>query len=119
MPFSTKIWAEGLGSSVLMPTDCSSLGTSSSPMFSLNPELIHSQPSLPWGQRLGLCYQSIFRHRRISDITSQVALAVWVQSLGGEDPLEEEMATHCSILAWKIPRTEAPGRLQSMGLQKV
>ena len=44
---------------------------------------------------------------------------IWVQSLSGEDPLEEEMATHSSIFAWKIPRTEAPGRLQSMGLQKV
>jgi len=36
-----------------------------------------------------------------------------VQSLGGEDPLEKEMATHFSILAWKIPRTEEAGRLQS------
>ena len=36
---------------------------------------------------------------------------------GWEDPLEEEMATHCSILTWKIPRTEEPGRLQSMGSQ--
>ena len=42
-----------------------------------------------------------------------------VQSLGGEDPLEEEMATHSSILAWEIPRTEESGRLQSMGLQSV
>ena len=42
-----------------------------------------------------------------------------VQSLGREDLLEKEMATHSSILAWKIPRTEDPGRLQSMGLQKV
>ena len=41
----------------------------------------------------------------------------WVQSLGQEDPLEKEMATHSSILAWKIPWTEEPGRLQSMGLQ--
>jgi len=38
-----------------------------------------------------------------------------VQSLGQEDPLEKEMATHCSILAWEIPWTEEPGRLQSMG----
>ena len=38
-----------------------------------------------------------------------------VQSLGWEDPLEKEMATHSSILAWKIPWTEEPGRLQSMG----
>ena len=42
-----------------------------------------------------------------------------VQSLGWEDPLEKEMATHFSILAWKIPRMEKPGRLQSMGSQRV
>ena len=41
-----------------------------------------------------------------------------VQSLGWEDPLEKEMATHFSILAWKIPWTEEPGGLQSMGLQE-
>ena len=40
-----------------------------------------------------------------------------VQSLGWEDPLEKEMATHVSILAWRIPWTEEPGGLQSMGLQ--
>ena len=43
----------------------------------------------------------------------------WVQSLGWEDPLEKEMATHSSILAWKIPWMEKPGRLQSMGSQGV
>ena len=43
----------------------------------------------------------------------------WVRSLGQEDPLEKEMATHSSTLAWKIPWTERPGRLQSMGLQRV
>ena len=42
-----------------------------------------------------------------------------VQSLDLEDPLEKEMATHSSILAWEIPQTEEPGRLQSMGLQRV
>ena len=42
-----------------------------------------------------------------------------IQSLGREDLLEKEMATHSSILAWKIPWTEEPGRLQSMGSQKV
>ena len=42
-----------------------------------------------------------------------------VQSLGWEDLLEKEMATHSSILAWRTPRTEEPGRLQSMGLQRV
>ena len=41
-----------------------------------------------------------------------------IQSLGQEDLLEKDMATHCSILAWEIPRAEEPGRLQYMGLQK-
>ena len=44
---------------------------------------------------------------------------IQVQSLGGEDPLEEEMATHSSILSWEIPWTEEPHRLQSMGSQRV
>ena len=42
----------------------------------------------------------------------------WVQSLGQEDPLEKGMATHSNILAWRIPWTEEPGRLQSIGLQE-
>ena len=46
-------------------------------------------------------------------------LETWVRSLGWEDSLEEEMATHASILAWRIPWTEEPGRLQSMGSQRV
>ena len=44
---------------------------------------------------------------------------MWVQSLGWEDPLEKGMATHSSILAWRIPWTEEPGRLQSMGLKEL
>ena len=43
----------------------------------------------------------------------------WVQSLGWDDPLEKGMATHSSILAWRIPWTEKPGRLQSLGSQRV
>ena len=43
----------------------------------------------------------------------------WFPSLGGEDPLEKEMAIHSSTIAWKIPWTEEPGRLQSMGSQRV
>ena len=43
----------------------------------------------------------------------------WVQSLSWEYPLEKETATHTSILAWRIPWTEEPGRLQSMGSQRV
>ena len=44
---------------------------------------------------------------------------MWVPSLGWKDPLEKEMATHSSILTWKIPWTEEPGRLESMGSQRV
>ena len=43
----------------------------------------------------------------------------WVRSLGQEDPLEKEMATHSGILAWRIPWTEEPGGLQSTGSQRV
>ena len=48
-----------------------------------------------------------------------VGQEIQVRSLGQEDPLEKEMATHASILAWRIPWTEEPGRLQSMGSQNV
>ena len=44
---------------------------------------------------------------------------MWVQSLGREDPLEEEMAPHSSVLAWRIPWTEEPSELQSVDLQRV
>ena len=48
----------------------------------------------------------------------QEAEETWVLYLGREDPLEEGMATHSSILAWRIPQTEEPGRLQSIGSQR-
>ena len=44
---------------------------------------------------------------------------MWVQSLGQEDPLEKEIATHPSILTWRIPWIKEPGGLQSVGLQRV
>ena len=44
---------------------------------------------------------------------------IWVRSLGWENPLEEGMATHSSILSWRTPWTEEPGGLQSLGLQRV
>ena len=68
------------------------------------------------------------RHFPASYKASLVAQAVkrlstmqetWVQSLGREDPLEKEMAIQSSTIAWKIPWTEEPGRLQSMGSQRV
>ena len=43
----------------------------------------------------------------------------WVRSLGQEDPLDKDMAIHSSTIAWKIPYTEEPGRLQSVGLQRI
>ena len=46
-------------------------------------------------------------------------IEIWVLFLGQEDPLEEEMATHSRILAWRIPWIEEPGRLQSLALQRV
>ena len=52
-------------------------------------------------------------------LAMQETQETWVRSLGWEDPLEEGMATHSSILAWRIPWTEEPGGLQSMGLQRV
>ena len=54
-----------------------------------------------------------------ADKESLAMLETWVQSLGGEYPLEKEMVTHSSILAWRIPWPEEPGRLQSIGLQRV
>ena len=52
-------------------------------------------------------------------LPKQETQETWVRSLGQEDPLEEEMATCSRILVWNIPRTEEPGRLQSMGSQRV
>ena len=72
--------------------------------------------------------QTIQYHNNPSLWTSLVAQTVkrlptmretWVQSLGREDLLEKEMATHSSILAWKAPWMDEPGRLQSMGSQRV
>ena len=74
---------------------------------------------------LKLSFFKLFRPTRVSPKVAQTVKHLptmrktWVQSLGWEDPLEKEMATHSSILAWKIPWTEEPGRLQSMGLQRI
>ena len=52
-------------------------------------------------------------------LAEQETLETRVQSLGQEDPLEKEMATHCSVLAWRIPGTEEPSGLLSMGSHRV
>ena len=71
---------------------------------------------------------TIWKHKFFGTQTSLVAQMVkhlpmmqetWVRFLGGEDPLEKEMATHSTILVWRIPWTEKPGRMQSIGSQKV
>ena len=55
----------------------------------------------------------------VKESTYKEMQETWVKSLGGEDPMEKEVATHSSVLPWKIPWTDEPGRLQSMGLQRV
>ena len=70
------------------------------------------------------CFEWFLTYDRTSLVAQMVKClpTMWetqVQSLGREDPLGKEMATHSSTLAWKIPWTEEPGRLQSMGLQRV
>ena len=68
---------------------------------------------------------TLLRNEYISSLVAQMIKnptamqETWVQSLGQEDPLEKGMATHSSILAWRIPWTEESGRLQSMGSQTV
>ena len=105
----------------------------------LLPGKSHGQRSLvgysPWGRKesdttepLHLRAWGLFKGRDGETRASLVAQPVknppamqetWVPSLGLEDPLEKEMAIHSSTLAWKIPWTEEPGRLQSMGSQRV
>ena len=84
----------------------------------LNPVLNDHSPS-PWPIRV--IYHSKWNFPDGSAIKNPLAMQesweTWVWSLSWEDHLEKEMETHSSILAWRIPWTEEPGRLQSMGLQ--
>ena len=63
----------------------------------------------------------ILRLRLVAQMVKRLSAMqeTWVRSLGWEDPLEKEMAAHSSILAWRIPWTSEPGRLLSMGSQRV
>ena len=74
----------------------------------LSPEIIHI---------LLLIIRASLVAQRVKNLPAM--RETWVQSLGLEDPLEKGMATHSKILAWRIPWTEEPGRLQSMRLQRV
>ena len=67
-----------------------------------------AEEELPW------CLSSKESSCNVGDLQE-----MWVLSLGQEDPLEKGIATHSSTLAWEIPWTEEPGRLQSMGSQRV
>ena len=109
------------------------------PCFSYHYTTWYSPPLLPMGHPANACgtcpndipyqdhssiYRGIMHSVRASLVAQTVKrlptmLETWVQSLGQEDLLEKEMATQSSILAWKIPWTEEPGRLQSMGSQRV
>ena len=64
---------------------------------------------------------TIFRASLVAQMVKRLPAMqeTWVRTLGWEDPLEKEMATHCSTLAWKIPWTEEPSRLQSMVSQSL
>ena len=73
------------------------------------------------GERIDLAYLPQCRASLVAQTLKHLPAMweTWVQSLGWEDPLEKEMAIHSSTLAWKIPWMMEPGRLQSMGLQRV
>ena len=58
------------------------------------------------------------RAQSVASLGRETDKRILIQSLGQEDPLEKEMATHLSILAWEVPRTEEPGGLQSVVSQK-
>ena len=71
-------------------------------------------------KRLVLVDLDILTFLMVQNVKSLPAMQeTWVQFLGWKDPLEKEIATHSSILAWRIPWTEEPGGLQSMGLQRI
>ena len=74
---------------------------------------------------IGLCFSNGYSGDLMTPLVAQMVKNLpeeqgpWVRSLGWEDPLEEAMATHSSIVAWRIPWTEKPGGLQSTGSQRV
>ena len=83
-------------------------------LFILFPELCAQAPEC-WFVRHHGCFWASLVAQMVKNLPAMQETQV--PSLGQEDPLEKEMATHSGILAWKIPRTEEPGGLQSMGLQ--
>ena len=76
-------------------------------------------PSVQIAENLTQCKQEASLAQTVKLKRLSTMWEIRVQFLGWEDPLEKETAVHCSTLAWKIPWTEEPGRLQSMGSHKV
>ena len=72
------------------------------------------------GLIINICYRDAYGASLVAQMVKNLSAKqeIWVRSLGWEDPLEEDTTTNSSILAWRIPRTEEPGRLQSTGLQR-
>ena len=72
-------------------------------------------------ERLHFHFQCVIQASLVAQLVKNLPVMreTWVQSLGWDDSLEKEMATHSSTLVWKIPWTEKPGGLQSMGSQRV
>ena len=91
---------------------------------SFSPHMVPLLPSQPWRAVLHICTTllqdfsggSVVKKKKYR-LPMQETPETLVQSLGRDDSLEEEVVTHSSICAWKIPWTEEPGRLQSMGSQ--
>ena len=81
--------------------------------------LLSSFPRMCQARQRALYYSLSLFLSILLQVPMQERQEIWVWSLGWEDPLEEEMATQSSIIAWKTPWTEEPGRLQSMGSQRV
>ena len=88
-------------------------------LFNLHAEYIMRNAGLEAQAGIKIAGSNINNPGRSGGNKSACKRETRVQSLGWEDPLEKEMATHSSILAWRIPWTEEPGRLQSMGSQRV
>ena len=101
------------------------------PTLAFFPRKLNGQRSLegysPWSHKESDTTEQFSTHvcKVWSSLVAQMVKCLpatrktWVRPLGWEDPLEKEMATHSSTLAWKIPWTKEPGRLQSMGAQRV
>ena len=93
----------------------------------------NQSPKITYSSYMNVTWNGMFKTGRSIDTQSRLVTAslgaqwqtvclpvqeTWAWPLGQQDPLEEETATHSSVLAWRIPRTEKPGGLQSMGSQK-